>query len=493
MYERFTDRARKVMQLANQEAQRFNHEYIGTEHILLGLVQEGAGVAAHVLTNLEITLLKVRQEVEKIIQASPKTPDQRKLPKTPRAKKVIDYAIEEARNLNHNYVGTEHLLLGLIREQEGVASQVLLHLGLNLEVARKEILKLLGHTIDPAASRGRPATGKPAALTPALDSVGRDLTESARERLLPPLVGREREMERMLQVLLCRDSPNPLLVGEPGVGKKAIVEGLAQRLAAGNVPDFRADSRIVALDLPRLLGHTKDPGHYQRLLRVIWNEIRRAKNLILFLEHMDFLDELAGDPRWMLLAHTTLPSVLERGECRCIALATPTKFRQLSSAGVLESCFRPIFVQPLSAEETLAVLRGRQETYAAHHGVQITEGALQAAVDLSDHHLRESYFPGKAIRLLDEACALVRLRSPRLPPTIGELEARREELTRQKEEAVAEQDFDTARQLSKQALALTQERDRLWQEWSTKRKESLIVDAEAIAEVIRQLPAQPSF
>ena len=294
MFERFTDRARKVMALANQEAQRFNHEYIGTEHILLGLVKEGSGVGANVLKNLDVDLRKVRLEVEKLVKAGPEMVTMGKLPQTPRAKKVIEYAIEEARNLNHNYVGTEHLLLGLLREHDGVAAQVLMNLGLKLEEVREEVLNLLGAGADAegaeAVGGGTPGGGaegrggKKRSQTPALDSFGRDLTELAKEGELDPVIGREREIERVVQVLCRRTKNNPVLLGEAGVGKTAIVEGLAQQIIAGDVPEILHERRLVVLDLAMMVAGTKYRGQFEERIKAVMNEVRRAKNVILFID-----------------------------------------------------------------------------------------------------------------------------------------------------------------------------------------------------------------
>src|SRR5215813_6689657 len=300
MYERFTDRARKVMQLANQEAQRFNHEYIGTEHILLGLVKEGSGVAANVLKNLDIDLRKIRLEVEKIVQTGPGGGQvvQGKLPHTPRAKKVIEYAIDEARNLNHNYVGTEHLLLGLLREQEGVAAQVLMNLGLRLEDVREEVLNLLGHNMETdessesSSSERQPTKGK--SKTPALDSFGRDLTELARQGKLDPVIGRSNEIERVIQVLSRRTKNNPVLLGEAGVGKTAIVEGLAQMIVGGDIPELLRDRRIVVLDLAMMVAGTKYRGQFEERIKAVMNEVRRARNTILFIDELHTLVGAGG-------------------------------------------------------------------------------------------------------------------------------------------------------------------------------------------------------
>ncbi|MEN0111218.1 MAG: Clp protease N-terminal domain-containing protein, partial [Planctomycetota bacterium] len=307
MYERFTDRARKVMQLANQEAQRFNHEYIGTEHVLLGLIKEGSGVAANVLKNLDVDLRKIRLEVEKLVQSGPDMVTMGKLPQTPRAKKVIEYSMEEARNLNHNYVGTEHILLGLLREQEGVAAQVLMNLGLKLEEVRDEVLNLLGHGIEgaenerggrggsdedddePSEGSGRSGRKGSRSKTPALDSFGRDLTELAKQKKLDPVIGRAKEIERAIQVLCRRTKNNPVLLGEAGVGKTAIVEGFAQRVVEGNVPELLLERRIVVLDLAMMVAGTKYRGQFEERIKAVMNEVRRAKNTILFIDELHTL------------------------------------------------------------------------------------------------------------------------------------------------------------------------------------------------------------
>src|SRR5437588_8766013 len=325
MYERFTDRARKVMQLANQEAQRFNHEYIGTEHILLGLVKEGSGVAANVLKNLDIDLRKIRLEVEKIVQTGPGSEmvTMGKLPQTPRAKKVIEYSIEEARNLNHNYVGTEHLLLGLLREQEGVAAQVLMNLGLKLEDVREEVLNLLGHNMPNESESGgggggggERAAGRTKSKTPALDSFGRDLTELARQGKLDPVIGRANEIERVIQILSRRQKNNPVLLGEAGVGKTAIVEGLAQSVVEGNVPELLRDRRIVVLDLAMMVAGTKYRGQFEERIKAVMNEVRRAKNTILFIHELHTLVGAGGADGAIDASNVPKPA-LARGEGQC--------------------------------------------------------------------------------------------------------------------------------------------------------------------------------
>src|SRR6478672_11763259 len=365
MYERFTDRARKVMQLANQEAQRFNHEYIGTEHILLGLVKEGSGVAANVLKNLDIDLRKIRLEVEKIVQSGPDMVTMGKLPQTPRAKKVIEYSIEEARNLGHNYVGTEHLLLGLLREQEGVAAQVLMNLGLKLEDVREEVLNLLGHNMateegggSGGAGSGERQTSKGKSKTPALDSFGRDLTELARQGKLDPVIGRANEIERVIQVLSRRTKNNPVLLGEAGVGKTAIVEGLAQMIVGGDVPELLRDRRIVVLDLAMMVAGTKYRGQFEERIKAVMNEVRKVRNTILFIDELHTLVG-AGGAEGAIDASNVLKPALSRGEIQCIGATTLDEYRKyIEKDSALARRFQEIIVEPSTKSEAVEILKG---------------------------------------------------------------------------------------------------------------------------------------
>src|SRR5271155_1772287 len=424
MYERFTDRARKVMQLANQEAQRFNHEYIGTEHILLGLVKEGSGVAANVLKNLDIDLRKIRLEVEKIVQTGPGGEQvvMGKLPHTPRAKKVIEYSIEEARNLNHNYVGTEHLLLGLLREQEGVAAQVLMNLGLKLEDVREEVLNLLGHNMDSGESSGERTAGKSKSKTPALDSFGRDLTELAKQGKLDPVIGRQNEIERVIQVLSRRTKNNPVLLGEAGVGKTAIVEGLAQMVVDSNVPELLRDRRIVVLDLAMMVAGTKYRGQFEERIKAVMNEVRRAKNTILFIDELHTLVG-AGGAEGAIDASNVLKPALARGEIQCIGATTLDEYRKyIEKDSALARRFQEIIIEPSSRPETIEILKGLRDRYETHHRVQITDEALEAAVELSDRYITARCLPDKAIDVIDEAGARVRLRAMTRPPDLKDLD-----------------------------------------------------------------------
>ena len=499
MYERFTDRARKVMQLANQEAQRFNHEYIGTEHILLGLVKEGSGVAANVLKNLDVDLRKIRLEVEKIVQSGPDMVTMGKLPQTPRAKKVIEYSMEEARNLNHNYVGTEHILLGLLREQEGVAAQVLMNLGLKLEEVREEVLNLLGHGMEPSESgeravssgaQGAQKTGK--SKTPALDSFGRDLTELARQGKLDPVIGRQNEIERVIQILSRRQKNNPVLLGEAGVGKTAIVEGFAQMVVENNVPEPLREKRIVVLDLAMMVAGTKYRGQFEERIKAVMNEVRRAKNTILFIDELHTLVG-AGGAEGAIDASNVLKPALSRGELQCIGATTLDEYRKyIEKDGALERRFQTVMVEPPSPEEAVEILRGLKDRYESHHRVTITDDGLKAAVELSTRYITGRCLPDKAIDVIDEAGARIRLKTMVRPPDLKEIEDEIERLNQQKEEAVASQDFEKAAALRDKADKKKKEKEGLARSWKEKSQESEgLVDADVIAEVVSKMTGIP--
>jgi ATP-dependent Clp protease ATP-binding subunit ClpC len=496
MYERFTDRARKVMQLANQEAQRFNHEYIGTEHVLLGLVKEGSGVAANVLKNLDVDLRRIRNEVEKIVQSGPDMVTMGKLPQTPRAKKVIEYAMEEARNLNHNYVGTEHLLLGLLRESEGVAAQVLMNLGLKLEDVREEVLNLLGHGIESSESGERtPSSGGKSSSkskTPALDSFGRDLTELARQGKLDPVIGRENEIERVTQILCRRQKNNPVLLGEAGVGKTAIVEGFAQMVIEGNVPELLRERRIVVLDLAMMVAGTKYRGQFEERIKAVMNEVRRAKNTILFIDELHTLVG-AGGAEGAIDASNVLKPALSRGELQCIGATTLDEYRKyIEKDSALERRFQNVMVDPPTDRQTVEILKGLRDRYEQHHKVQITDDALEKAVELASRYITGRCLPDKAIDVIDESGARIRLKSMVRPPDLKELEDEAERLNQQKEEAVANQDFEKAASLRDQADKLKKKKEQLTQEWREKSKENEgVVDAEVIAEVVAKMTGIP--
>jgi len=509
MFERLTDRARKVMALANQEAQRFNHEYIGTEHILLGLVKEGSGVGANVLKNLDIDLRKVRLEVEKLVKSGPEMVTMGKLPQTPRAKKVIEYAIEEARNLNHNYVGTEHLLLGLLREHDGVAAQVLMNLGLKLEEVREEVLSLLGAGADqerdeapqqpsepqsqepgPAEGAGPARRGK--SKTPALDSFGRDLTELAKNGELDPVIGREHEIERLIQILSRRTKNNPVLLGEAGVGKTAIVEGLAQRIIAQEVPDLLFDRRLVVLDLASMVAGTKYRGQFEERIKAVMNEVRRAKNIILFIDELHTLVG-AGGAEGAIDASNVLKPAMARGEIQCVGATTFDEYRKyIEKDSALERRFQSIPVEPPNAEQSVQILMGLREKYEKHHKVRITDEALKAAVDLSGRYITGRVQPDKSIDVIDEAGARLRLKSMTKPPDLAEMEGRIERLSVEKDEAVKNADYEKAAELRDQAEKLRKEKERMQQTWRDRMNEvDAVVDENVIAEVVSKMTGVP--
>ena len=500
MFERFTDRARKVMALANQEAQRFNHEYIGTEHILLGLVKEGSGVGATVLKNLEVDIKKLRLEVEKLVKSGPDMVTMGKLPQTPRAKKVIEYAIEEARALNHNYVGTEHILLGLLRESEGIAAQVLMNLGLRLEDVRQEVLNLLGAGVEdgppglgmkmnPAAAA---AARKAKSKTPALDSFGRDLTQLAADGELDPVIGRKNEIERLIQILCRRTKNNPVLLGEAGVGKTAIVEGLSQQIINKQVPEILRDKRLVVLDLAMMVAGTKYRGQFEERIKAVINEVKRARNVVLFIDELHTLVG-AGGAEGAIDASNVLKPALARGEVQCIGATTLDEYRKhIEKDGALERRFQTIIVEPPSKDETLDILRGLQDRYEAHHRVRFTDEALFQAVELSTRYITGRCLPDKAIDVVDEAGARVRLKNMATPPDLAEIEERIEKLQREKDEAVRAADYERAASLRDEAQHLLDEKTRLQQKWYEENKEATgVVDTETVAEVVSKMTGVP--
>ena len=498
MFERFTDRARKVMALANQEAQRFNHEFIGTEHILLGLVKEGSGVGATVLKNLDVDIKKLRLEVEKMVKSGPDMVTMGKLPQTPRAKKVIEYAVEEARSLNHNYVGTEHILLGLLRETEGIAAQVLMHLGLKLEDVRQEVLNLLGAGVDegPAGLEmkidpvmGRP---KPKSKTPALDSFGRDLTQLAAGNELDPVIGRRNEIERLIQVLCRRTKNNPVLLGEAGVGKTAIVEGLSQQIINKQVPEILRGKRIVVLDLAMMVAGTKYRGQFEERIKAVISEVTRAKNVILFIDELHTLVG-AGGAEGAIDASNVLKPALARGEVQCIGATTLDEYRKyVEKDGALERRFQTIIVEAPSKDETLDILRGLRDRYEAHHKVRFSDEALFQAIELSTRYLTGRCLPDKAIDVMDEAGARVRIKNMMPPPDLTEIEEKIEKLQRDKDEAVRNADYELAASLRDESQRLLDQKKEMHKDWYEKNKESTgVVDTEIIAEVVSKMTGIP--
>ncbi len=502
MFDRFTDRARKVMGLARQEAQRFNHDYIGTEHILLGLVQEGSGVAASVLKNLEIDLKKIRHEVEKLVSNGTTMVTMGQLPFTPRAKKVLELSLEEASNLGHTYIGTEHLLLGLIRENEGIAAQVLRNLKVKLDDVRDEVLELLGaepsdaDTGEEAGEIGATTSGSSQSggksKTPALDAFGRDLTEYAREGKLDPVIGRKDEIERVIQVLSRRTKNNPVLLGEAGVGKTAIVEGLAQSVVGGDVPEVLRARRLVVLDLAMMVAGTKYRGQFEERIKAVMTEVRRSKNVILFIDELHTLVG-AGGAEGAIDASNVLKPALSRGEVQCIGATTLDEYRKyIEKDGALERRFQTVMVNPPTKDEAYEILLGLRDKYEAHHRIRYTNEALRAAVDLSSRYINGRFLPDKAIDVMDEAGARLRLRSMTHPPDLKDLEQEIERLEREKEEAVGAQDFERAAQLRDQAQKVRRKKDQLLREWreETQRTEG-VADEDLIRETVSKMTGVP--
>jgi len=491
------------MALANQEAQRFNHEYIGTEHILLGLVKEGSGVGANVLKNLDVDIKKLRLEVEKLVKSGPDMVSMGKLPQTPRAKKVIEYAIEEARALNHNYVGTEHILLGLLRETEGIAAQVLMNLGLKLEDVRQEVLNLLGAGVDSSSTglgmkmnpqQNANAAGAKAktSKTPALDSFGRDLTELAIKGELDPVIGRSNEIERLIQILCRRTKNNPVLLGEAGVGKTAIVEGLAQKIINKEVPEILKEKRIVVLDLAMMVAGTKYRGQFEERIKAVINEVKRATNVTLFIDELHTLVG-AGGAEGAIDASNVLKPALARGEVQCIGATTLDEYRKyIEKDGALERRFQTIIVEPPSKEDTLDILKGLRDRYEAHHRVRFTNEALYQAIELSTRYISGRCLPDKAIDVIDEAGARVRLKNMTPPPDLQELEEKIEKLQAEKDEAVRAADYERAASLRDEAQQLMDEKAQRQRQWYEDNKEtSGVVDEEVIAEVVSKITGVP--
>ncbi len=495
MLEKFTDRARKVINLARQEAERLGHEFIGTEHILLGLVKEGSGVAANVLENLAVDLEKVRVEIERYV-STPGEPviSSSSLPFTPKAKRVLELAMEEARNLEHNYIGTEHLLLGVLREQDGMAAQVLLKLGVKLEDVRAELMELLGADVaqDVQTPPGEIPQQAADNATPALDSFGRDLTQLAREGSLDPVIGRSKEIQRVLQILSRRTKNNPVLLGEAGVGKTAIVEGLAQDIVSGNVPEILLSKRIVVLDLAMMVAGTKYRGQFEERIKAVMNEVRRAKNIILFIDELHTLVG-AGGAEGSIDASNVLKPALARGEVQCVGATTLDEYRKyVEKDTALERRFQSIIVNPPSAQEAVAILHGLRDRYEAHHRVRITDEAIEEAVKLSERYISGRFLPDKAIDVIDEAGSRVRLSSMTRPPDLKDKEKEIETLDREKKEAVNSQDFERAARLRDQADGLKKEIKEIKEAWKERTSQTRgVVGIEAVTEVVSSITGIP--
>ncbi len=470
MYTRFTERAQKVLALAQEEATRLHHPGVGTEHILLGLVREGEGIAGKALMSLGVSAEKVQTEVEKIIGTT----------YTPRAKKVIELSIDEARKLNHSYVGTEHLLLGLIREGEGVAARVLANLNVSLNKARQQVLQLLGGEFPEALNDKDTSVG-----TPTLDALARDLTQMARDGKLDPVIGRSNEIERVIQVLSRRTKNNPVLIGEPGVGKTAIAEGLSQRIVSGDIPDTLRNKRVMVLDMGTVVAGTKYRGEFEDRLKKITEEIRHAANVILFIDELHTLIG-AGGAEGAIDASNILKPALARGELQCIGATTLDEYRKhIEKDAALERRFQPIMVDQPTPEEAVQILHGLRDRYEAHHRVKITNEALEAAVRLSDRYISDRFLPDKAIDLIDEAASRVRLRTHTPPPNLKELESKLEQIRNEKDAAVQSQEFEKAAAMRDKEQKMKEELESRKAEWKKmQEKNEVEVTGEDIAHIV---------
>jgi ATP-dependent Clp protease ATP-binding subunit ClpC len=496
MFDRFTERARKVIILAKEEAKRFNHDYIGTEHILLGLIKEGESVAAAVLQNLGLSLDTIRLEVEKLVQFGPSTIVSGDIPFTPKAKKVIELAMDEARRLGHNYIGTEHLLLGLIKEGEGVASHVLMNVGLDLNKVRSEVIKLLGSSTPSQsggslqAGGGTTKSGK--TKTPALDAFGRDLSVMARAGKLDTVVNRANEIERVIQILARRTKNNPVLLGEAGVGKTAIVEGLAQKVISGDVPEVLLDKRIVVLDLALMVAGTKYRGQFEERIKGVMDEIRRAENVIIFIDELHTLVG-AGGAEGAIDASNILKPSLSRGEIQCIGATTLDEYRKyIEKDAALARRFQTITVDPPTVDETVEILKGLRDRYEAHHRVKMTDKALEAAAKFSDRYIMGRFLPDKAIDVIDEAGSRARLSVTRLPKDLKKIEAQVEEFKMEKEAAIKNQDFERAAKLRDEERKAKEELAKIKRNWKESKSEIEIeVGEEDIAYVVSKMTGVP--
>ncbi|HEV2907122.1 MAG TPA: ATP-dependent Clp protease ATP-binding subunit [Actinomycetota bacterium] len=490
MFERFTDRARRVVVLAQEEARMLNHNYIGTEHILLGLIHEGEGVAAKALESLGISLEAVRQQVEEIIGQGQSAPTGH-IPFTPRAKKVLELSLREALQLGHNYIGTEHILLGLIREGEGVAAQVLQKLGADLNRVRQQVIQLLsGYTGGKEAAPGE--------QTPqgsmVLDQFGRNLTQLARETKLDPVIGRQKEIERVMQVLSRRTKNNPVLIGEPGVGKTAIVEGLAQDIVKGDVPETLKGKQIYTLDLGALVAGSRYRGDFEERLKKVLKEIKSRGDIVLFIDELHTLVG-AGAAEGAIDAASILKPMLARGELQTIGATTRDEYRKhLEKDAALERRFQPIYVDEPNVAHTIDILKGLRDRYEAHHRVSFTDEALVAAANLSDRYISDRFLPDKAIDLIDEAGSRMRIRRMTAPPDVREVDEKIAEVRLQKESAVDSQDFRRAQELKEEEVQLIEERKHRESEWKSGELDVLSeVDEEAIAEVLAAWTGIPVY
>ena len=493
MFNRFTDRAKRVIIMAREEAARLNHGYIGTEHLLLGLCKMGEGVAVTTLQSFSMDLDTIRMEVEKLIQPGPGTMTVGEIPFTPAAKKVIDLAMDECRTLGHNYIAMEHILLGLIREGEGVGSRVLIGMGLELKKVRARVLEILGEATGggvPSPSSAATATHK--SRTPALDAFGRDLTLLAREEKLDPVIGREEEIDRVIQVLSRRTKNNPVLLGEAGVGKTAIVEGLAQKIVAGDVPEVLRDKRLVTLDLALMVAGTKYRGQFEERMKQVMAEIRRADDVLIFIDELHTLVG-AGAAEGAIDASNMLKPALSRGEVQCIGATTLDEYRKhIEKDAALERRFQPIMVDPPNVEETVQILRGLRDRFEAHHRCRFSDEALVAAARLADRYISGRFLPDKAIDVIDEAGAKARLAVNTIPPDIREVEERIEELVKEKESSIKAQEFEQAAELRDKIRGAEEELQEAKRKWRRKQDQEIVeVDENLVAEIVSKWTGVP--
>ena len=493
MFERFTDRARRVVVLAQEEARMLNHNYIGTEHILLGLIHEGEGVAAKGLESIGISLEAVRSQVEEIIGQGQQAPSGH-IPFTPRAKKVLELSLREALQLGHNYIGTEHILLGLIREGEGVAAQVLVKLGADLSRVRQQVIQLLsGYQGKEAVAAGGPAEGQPSTSL-VLDQFGRSLTQAAREGKLDPVIGREKEIERVMQVLSRRTKNNPVLIGEPGVGKTAVVEGLAQAIVKGDIPETLKDKQLYSLDLGALVAGSRYRGDFEERLKKVLKEIRTRGDIILFIDEIHTLVG-AGAAEGAIDAASILKPMLARGELQTIGATTLDEYRKhLEKDAALERRFQPIQVAEPTVAHTIEILKGLRDRYESHHKVSISDGALVSAATLADRYVSDRHLPDKAIDLIDEAGSRLRIRRMTVPPEIREFDEKIAAARKEKESAIDGQDFEKAASLRDKEKSLITEKSEREKNWKAGDLDVVAeVDEELIAEVLSTATGIPVF
>jgi ATP-dependent Clp protease ATP-binding subunit ClpC len=480
MYGKFTERAQKVIIIAQQEAAGLNHNYVGTEHLLLGLIKEGKGIAAQILKGMGIDSAKVVEKIEEFIGRGDESASGQVVELTPRSKRVLELSYLEARRMNHNYVGTEHILLGLIREGEGIAAKVLRDLNIDLDKTREEIIKTL---TSQTPNQGGPVQGK--SETPALDQHGRDLTQMVREGKLDPVIGRAKEIERVIQILSRRTKNNPVLIGEPGVGKTAIAEGLAQKIVEGQVPEMLKDKRVVTLDLASMVAGAKYRGEFEDRLKKAMSEIIQAANVILFIDEMHTIIG-AGAAEGAIDASNILKPALARGEIQTIGATTLDEYRKhVEKDPALERRFQPIMVGEPTAEETVGILKGLRDKYESHHRVKITDKAISAAAMLSDRYISDRFLPDKAIDLIDEAASKVRIKTITAPPELKELEEKIEGLKKEKEESISHQEFEKAAGLRDEEQKLKQQLDSIKGNWEKNTQQvTAVVDEEHIAAIV---------